>query len=81
MGNIVKKTSYENPKKKEKLLKTADNSKKSPGTKPGLSSPKSVAAWFGRLTNLSGVLSSNYTPFLNFLLHQRTIGEQTHTEE
>jgi hypothetical protein len=44
MGNIVKKTLCENPKKKEKLLKTADNSKKSPGTKPGLSSLKSVAA-------------------------------------
>ena len=29
----------------------------------------------------NSIKDMNYTPFLNFLLHQRTIGEQTHTEE
>ena len=36
MGNIVKKTLCENPKKKEKLLKTADNSnRKAPALSRG----------------------------------------------
>ena len=35
MGNIVKKTTCENPKKKEKLLKTADNSNRKAPTEAG----------------------------------------------
>ena len=74
MGNIVKKTSCENPKKKEKLLKTADNSnRKAPALSRGKFLDPSISPLRAALRN--------YTPFLNFLLHQRTIGEQTHTEE